>query len=193
MKIKVWAILLLLTVTACAGSAPQGMKAPSSPHFLSLDPSSLGRSLSLSQLITGEYEDKIYKMRNEVEITPTRLAIVGLSPLGISLFTLVQERDKVTVETVSKEKMAFDPRYILFDFYLTYWPTAVLQKALASEQLVLDESTDKKTRRIRDLHENLVVEITYPSTSTLENDIIIEHFDLPYRLRIKTLEARNVR
>ena len=76
------ALALLLMATACAGTPPPEPARNEAPRFLSLAPESLGRSLSLSQLVIGEYGDRIYKMRIEVDITPARLAVVGLSPFS---------------------------------------------------------------------------------------------------------------
>ena len=184
------ALALLLMATACAGTPPPEPARNEAPRFLSLAPESLGRSLSLSQLVIGEYGDRIYKMRIEVDITPARLVIVGLSPLGVTLFTLVQDKGGSAVVTQLKEQAPFDPRHILFDLYLTYWPPEVLQAALSPLSMRFDESADGSARRVTGPDGDVVAEIAYPSKNAKKREIIIQHFDLPYRLRIMTLEAR---
>lgn len=186
---RILAFALILVTTSCAGMAPLETGKKEKPRVLSLSPASLGRSLSLSQLVTGEYGDHIYKMRYEVEITPERLALVGLSPLGITLFTLVQEQGEHLIVTQLKEQPVFDPRYTLFDLYLTYWPREALQRALSQASMRLEENTDGTIRRVRGSEGEIIAEITYPPKNLKKGEIIIKHFDIPYRLRIKTLET----
>ena len=182
--------LLIFLATACAETPSHQPDGKEAPRFLTLSPESLGHSLSLSQLVTGEYGDKIYQMRFEVDITPARLALVGLSPLGITLFTLVQDKGKRAVVTQLQEKAPFDPRNLLFDVYLTYWPRKALQAALSPLSMKLDERADGSVRRVRRPDGALIAEITYPSKHLKKREIVIQHFDFPYRLRIRPLEAR---
>ncbi len=195
---RIWILALVLMATGCAGAPRPDVVAPDviakePPRFLSLPPESLGHSLSLSQLVTGEYGGEIYKMRYELDITPDRLAIVGLSPLGVTLFTIVHEKGELAVETLGRGEVKFDPRYTLFDVYLTYWPTAALRAALSPMRMRLDEAADGSFRRVRGLDGEMIAEITYPSKHLKTGEIVIQHFNFPYQLRVETLEARDAR
>ena len=190
---RTWILALVLMTTGCSEVPPPDLVAKDPPRFLSLPPGSLGHSLSLSQLVTGEYGGKIYKMRYELDITPERLAIVGLSPLGVTLFTIVHEKGELAVERLARGEVKFDPRYTLFDVYLTYWPTAALQAALSRMRMRLDEAADGSFRRVRGPDGEMIAEITYPSKHLKTGEIIIQHFNFPYQLRIETLEARDAR
>ncbi|NKB58324.1 MAG: DUF3261 domain-containing protein [Alphaproteobacteria bacterium] len=181
-----WVIMLSVVASACAGRPPATATPVEPLRLFSLAPASLGRSLSLSQLVVGEYKDQSYKMRYEVDITPERLAMVGLSPLGITLFSLVQERDEISVETFFKQEPKFDPRYTLFDLYLTYWPPEVLRTALASRQMRFEESADGLTRHVRGPKGDILAEVVFPPKDAARSEIVIQHFDFPYRLRIVT-------
>ena len=181
---------MLLVATACAGTPSPEPARNQAPQFLSLSPESLGRSLSLSQLVTGDYGDKSYTMRFEVEITPARLAIAGLSPLGVTLFTLVQDQGGSIVVTQLKKQTPLNPRNILFDLYLTYWPSKALQAALSQLSMQLDKIAEGSVRRVRGPGGDVIAEITYPPKNLKNGEIVIQHFDFPYRLRIITLEAR---
>lgn len=185
---RIWILALVLLATSCAGTSAPEIIERQPPRFLSLPPESLGRSLSLSQLVTGEYDGQIYKMRYELDITPARLAMVGLSPLGVTVFTIVEEKGELAIETLVKGEAAFDPRYTLFDLYLTYWPSEVLQAALSKIRMRLDETTDGSVRRVRGADGELIAEVTYPPKHKKNGEIIIQHFDFPYRLRIETLK-----
>jgi hypothetical protein len=185
-------LALTLAVTACAGASTPKPAENGNLQFLSLSPETLGRSLSLSQVVIGEYNGKIHRMRFELDIKPARLAIVGLSPLGVTLFTIVQEKGELTIESVG-EKTTFDPRYTLFDLYLTYWPKDALRVLLAKLKMRIDDTPDKTVRRIRGPDGELIVEIIYPPKHLENGEITIQHFDIPYRLRIATLDARSSR
>ena len=185
--IRLLFLALLVMVTGCAGTL---QPKSTGPEFPSVSSASLGYSLSLSQLVTGEHDGREYKMRYELDITPSRLAIVALSPLGVTLFTIVQEKGELSVERLAKGQVGFDPRYTLFDLYLTYWPRKILQPALARIRMRLDEATDGTVRRVRGLDGNLIAEIKYPPKHQKTGKIIIQHFDFPYRLQIETLDAR---
>ena len=190
---RFWILALVLLATGCAGTERPDVTAKEPPRFLSLSPESLGRSLSLSQLATGQYGKKTYKMRYELDITPERLAIVGLSPIGVTLFTIVHEKGDLVVETLAGNEVKFDPRYTLFDVYLTYWPTKALRAALSRIGMRLDEAADGSFRRVREADGEIVAEITYPSKHLKRGEIVIQHFNFPYQLRVETLETRDAR
>lgn len=191
------ALVLTLLMAACAvleptgqiltGQKPKGQNAPESRYFLSLTPNSLGRNLSLSQLVIGEFEDRTYRAQYEVEIVGDRLTIVGLSPLGITLFTLIQTGDSVTIDSRLKELLGFDPRYTLFDLYLSYWPPDVLARALKRNGLTLDVDTEKSSRTVRDAEGNTVASVTYPPDPKHGGTTVIAHVNPPYRLRVSPL------
>ena len=190
---RLMVLAMVFMVAGCTSSPPLGNSSQEPSRFLSLSPASLGYSLSLSQIVTGHYAGKEYKMRFELDITPSRLAVVGLSPFGMTLFTIVQEMGDLSVETPVKGQLVFDPRHILFDLYLTYWPVKALQSALSKIEMRLDEVSDGMVRRIRGLDGTVIAEIKYPSKSVTMGIITIQHYDTPYRLSIETLEARGAR
>lgn len=184
----IWILATILIVTACAmTSRPENVGKVSPQEFLSLSPASLGRSLSLSQLVTGEHDGRIYKFRYELDITPDHLAMVGLSPLGVTLFTILQENGQLTTEKHIKKDVKFDLRYTLFDLYLTYWPRDILQAALSRIRMQLYDAPDGSFRRVRDMRGEMIAEITYPPEHPRKGEIVIQHFNIPYRLRIETL------
>lgn len=183
------ALLCVLFVTACAVFEAPTPKSADSRYFLSLTPESLGRNLSLSQLVTGAFQGDTYRARYEVEIVGDRLTIVGLSPLGITLFTLVQRGETVTMDSRLKAMSGFDPRYTLFDLYLTYWPADVLGRALIKNRMTLDVDARNSNRIVRDADGKTVATVTYPPDRNRGGVTVIAHVDPPYRLRISPLKA----
>ncbi|MFT5489408.1 MAG: hypothetical protein ACI9JL_001228 [Paracoccaceae bacterium] len=182
-------LICVLFVTACAVSEPPPPKAAENRYFLALTPKSLGRNLSLSQLVTGEFGGNTYRARYEVEIIGDRLTIVGLSPIGLTLFTLIQSGDAVTMDSRLKEAAGFDPRYTLFDLYLSYWPAEVLERALEQNGLTLDVDARNSSRTVLDADGRTVATVTYPPGRNPGGATVIAHVEPPYRLRILPLNA----
>ncbi len=177
--------LCLFVLGACSVTSVETQRDTIAP--ITLNPASLGRNLAVSQIVVGEYGDKSYKMRFEVEITQERLTVVGLSPLGVTLFTLTQNRDAAPVVTAPKGGLPFDPKYLLFDLYLTYWPTAILRASFTQRSLRLIENTDRSIRRVISMSGEVLVEKKIGRDKRNRRETIIQHFDTPYRLRIRTI------
>ena len=190
---QMWVLALILVIVACTETRQPETKHGDAPRFLSLPPESLGGSLSLSQLVTGEYGEKFYKMRFELDISPQRFVLVGLSPIGVTLFTIVHENGELEVNTLSGRERVIDPRYTLFDVYLAYWPTKELRIALSRMGLLLEETADGSVRRVRNEDDEMIAEISYSPGPSKTGEIMIQHFDYPYRLRVETLDVSYVR
>ncbi len=185
-------MIAALVVTGCA-TVPQSPNGEPGPlPYVMLPPESLGHGLSLSQVVTGDYGDESYSMRFEVEVTGDHLVMVGLSHLGVPLFLLKQDAEDFSVQSFTADQVPFDPRHILSDFQLTHWPEAALTRALAPQHLRLEDEPDQSTRRVFDAGGRLLIEISHPGRPSAADETIVQHFDRPYRLRIKTLEAREV-
>ncbi len=164
-------------VEEAAGHAPN----------LNLPPESLGRSLSLSQIVTGTYGDQTRSMRFEIEIESNKLVVAALSHFGGTLFVLRQEDKEVLVEAYTDEFDSIDPSWVLFDLQVTYWPGERLERALSKQRMRLEDEPKSGIRRVFGSREELVMEVRYLEGFLVPGDIAIDHFDRPYRLLIDTL------
>jgi hypothetical protein len=179
--------LWLFMLASCSCVSIEKPATTISPASIILPPASLGHSLSLSQRVVGEYGDKSYKMRFEVEVTSVRLTVIGLSPLGVTLFTLTQEQDGAPVVTGVHSGLPLDPKYLLFDLYLAYWPSAVLGPALERQSMQLESRADGLVRSVTRHDGKPIAEVVYRAKPSKHRGIIVKHFDTPYRLTITTL------
>lgn len=189
---RIFLAAMLLVLSACALSAPQpNVKIDTSAALIEalLPPASLGGSLSLSQLIIGEFKDQQYSLHVEVEVTPARLVVVGLSSVGVPLFTLEQIGREITVEALGDDSLPFDPRHMLSDFQISYWPNDALVEALEPWQMTLRGSVAGGLREVLSEDGAVLVAVTYPQGADGMRDILIQHFDPVYRLQIKTFKA----
>ena len=181
---------ILSVVVACA----QGVPEPQSDGALLralLPPASLGGNLSLSQLIVGEFKEQRHSLHVEVEVTPIRMVMAGLTPIGVPIFTLRQEAGVIVVESPGSESFPFNPRHMLSDFQIAYWPEAVLSDKFRSVGLIVKEIPTQGLREVVNEAGEVLVVVTYINKSDSAVDIVIEHFDPPYRLQIKTFKRSN--
>jgi hypothetical protein len=179
--------MLAVLVVGCSSAAPTPQSdAPLLPYALS--PASLGRDLSLSQTVTGEFGDQERSMRVELEVTPERLVAVGLSPLGLPLFTIEQEGEEIRTTQLGGEQSPIDPRHVLSDMQLTHWPENVVRQVLATRGLRLEVDRAEQSRRVYGADGLLLAEITFGGAHGAPHEIVIQHYTPRYKLRITTID-----
>jgi hypothetical protein len=184
---KAAAILLLaLVLGACAHPAA---KPPAGPLLGDpLPPASLGYTLSLSQVVASQYEGKTQSLRVEVEVSPERLVMVGVSHLGVPLFSLELDREGLRTTALSSEVLPFDPRYILSDFQLAHWPFELVSQDLERRGYRLVRGPKASGRYVYDAERELVASVEDLRDGKQAGYMVIEHHDLPYKLLIQTLD-----
>jgi hypothetical protein len=183
-----WIVGVALVLAGCAGTPVASDGSCKRLAYLDLAPGSLGYSLSLSQIVSGEYNGESHSMRFEVEITPKQVVMVGLTHVGVRLFTLKQDAGGLKVDSLLGKRLPFEPCYILSDMQLTYWPEEVLRQALLLKGLRL--KGDGHRRQLFGADGTLLVEIIYPVGSSKAGETVVQHHNLPYQLRIRTLQRR---
>ena len=181
------AAIVLMPLVVLVGCANLAQPTKLEPVSLLLKPETLGRNLSLSQIVIGTYAKRTVKMRFEVEVTAQNIVVVGLSSLGVTLFTLEYDGGEPSIQVFVKDKVAYNPSFILFDLYAAYWPPQVLKSAFAAQGMIFQESPDHKTRVILNKWGEKLVQVTYRVNVGSQSDADIHHFDVPYQLTIKTL------
>lgn len=187
--LRIPTLALLLALAGCLGA--RGPAAPSETPLvgLSLPPSELERGFRLSQVVTGESRGRVYSLRVELEVTPERLVMIGLTHVGVTLFTLEQDAGGTHLDTPGIEQFPFDPRYMLLDVKLTWWPSDILNEALRPLAMRLKMDDLGRRRRILGPAGTPVVEIDFPAGDLTDGDISLRHYDLPYQLRINVLSV----
>ena len=127
-------------------------------------------------------------MRVELEVTPELLVAVGISPLGLPLFTLEQEGEEIRTTQLGGEQSPIDPRHVLSDMQLTHWPEEVVRQALATMGLRLEVDQTDLRRRVYGADGLLLAEITFGGVRGAADEIVIQHYAPRYRLRITTID-----
>lgn len=178
----------LALLAACAPRHDVAVLRERQEDVAMLPPASLGHSLSLSQAVTGELAGEGRALRFELEVMENRLVLAGLTHAGIPVFTLVQSAKDADIQMKGPGAEEFDPVYLLSDIKFCYWPLERLNLALGPQRLRMEEETENGTRRrlLKDETGTTLLRITYPRGGS--GEIVLRRFDLPYRLRIRTLE-----
>ncbi|MGD1879200.1 MAG: DUF3261 domain-containing protein [Kiloniellaceae bacterium] len=184
-------VVLAAGLTGCVQAVPEdAQEAERGVPLLStpLLPGSLGHALSLSQIVTAEFNGEQRSLRVEVDITADRMVMVGLSLIGAPLFTLELDSQGLRASTLEGAALPFDPRHILSDFQLAHWPREQIARELSRHGNRLLPGTDAAGREIYGPQRQLLVKIDYPPAGG-DGDLIIQHFDRPYQLQIHTIES----
>jgi phospho-N-acetylmuramoyl-pentapeptide-transferase len=80
-------------------------------------PSSLAPRI-VYQEITAQFGERVERFTVRLEIDRARLLVIGLSPFGTRLFSLLWDGNSVLVDTATGVALPDDPRYILADIQI---------------------------------------------------------------------------
>ncbi|WP_340115544.1 DUF3261 domain-containing protein [Pelagibius sp. 7325] len=142
----------------------------------------------MSQVVASKYQGKTYSLRVEVEVSPEQLVMVGVSHIGVPLFQLELDGAGLRTKALKGEALPFDPRYILSDFQLAYWPFELVEKDLAQRGYILVRGLQATSRYIYDADHDLVASVEVLRAGARAGYMVIVHHDLPYELLIQTLD-----
>jgi len=187
-------VMLFVLASACSPARDFNASTEGQMALADLSPASLGHELRLSQSVRGELAADGHTIRFELEVTTERLALVGLTTLGIPLFELVQDKDGITVHDLmaTDNVEIFKPQYLLGDFKMAYWPLETINLTLGPMRMRAVEQVvnGKLVRLLLDNNGQSVLKITYPVGGLDIGELVVRRYDLPYRLRIRTINVR---
>jgi len=99
--------------------------------FLTLPrPSSLGRSLEASQLVTVRYGEQVYVFEGHLSATPERLLLLGLDPMGRKAMSISWGDDGLHAEKAPWLPEQLHPENMLADIVMIYWPADQVNEAV---------------------------------------------------------------
>jgi hypothetical protein len=154
-------------------------------------PSMLQERRAASQILTTNFRGKAMKMYMQVEVDESRMAIVGLTPIGVRLYSLLWDGKKVSYKPQPFFRAPIQPVYVLADFQLTFMPLATLQSALQPKGLSVSETTHKgKLERHFRSQNKLVIRIRYEHPSRWRGSIAFTHVERGYTLTIQTTQSQ---
>ncbi len=181
-------------LSACAASQPSQEPVVDgvvrvAPH-LSLvlpKPSSLGRTLEATQLVTAHYGDQTYVFEGHISASGNTLVLLGLDTLGRRAMTLTWSDNGLKTETAPWLPNQLRPENMLADIVMLYWPDDQVNAALAPSggRLV----ANKRSRAIFD-RDGEVMHADYSSDDPWNGSLSYRNLAWGYGLDVQSVETR---
>lgn len=136
--------------------------------------------LTLTQSATVTYDQEAHDLIFHTEIRDRMLTMVGLTPTGTRLFTIVTKEGQIRAEGFSSIIESIKPEFLLADMQLSLWPMEQLQanisgaKYLEINALTRQMTTNNKT----------IISIHYSEPDYLEGQIEFTHHERGYTLSL---------
>ncbi|HQQ74872.1 MAG TPA: DUF3261 domain-containing protein [Pseudomonadales bacterium] len=175
-------LLFILFLTGCATVQP--VKEVSVANGVDMQLLMPTETISLTQKISARYKQDKHLLIMQIQASPQKIVIAGLTPTGTRLFSL--SFDGQTVENWQSPLFTapFDGSYVLADFELATLDIAALRHALPAD-VTLTETAHSPAARERSLLNAkgiTVIRIEYQGESTHYC-----HLERDYCLQIETL------
>jgi predicted secreted protein len=188
-------LFLLLVLASCTTIIPLGEKTdPNAPMVgpgqrLNLPrPAELGRSVMATQLITAHAYGQTFVMEMNISVTPKRVMMVGVDPMGRRAMTLTWNEQEVSAEMAPWVPDTLRPGSILADIILIYWPEAAVRKALPAGGEVFQEA---RNRTIRVNHKDILrVEYSWTAGAQWNGTLHYNNFIWGYEIDVQSSEQK---
>jgi len=183
-------LLLTILISGCALLRPQGATPlPGGGAWKPLTPAQLGRSLSVTQRVTGEFGEHRAVLVFYLEVAGDHLALVGTTPDGTELFSLEQNGETVAVTTSPLLPPQMRPQAVLADLQIAFWPAAAVAQGLSGSGLVLNETrTENGIERSLSRAGETVIAIRYRADDPWRGAVEFDQRAWHYRYTVETLQ-----
>ena len=187
LRLKKYRLLLLLPSILLAGCQWFSWHKPISTVLPILSPDSLGQSLVALQKVSGERAGSHYTMLFQVEVDQQRLVLVGSSATGNSLFSVEYKQGALNSNVSPLLPAQLDPRYVLGDFQLVFWPaSAINQQLIGSDYRLVDHPLRRELWQA----EELLIAIDYSEQNHWQGLVYFDNKRWDYRYTIETLQRQ---
>ena len=185
----VLAIIILFALFACTQNTEsvKPLKIARDVEFSLLPPESFGQSLSLLQSLEINYKGESRQLLAQLEINPNKITLVGLSPLGNRLFTVLWTGESLSEEYLAEWPFPFSPKHILADVQLALWLKIPQQDGFKIRDI---QSPQLRREILR--YEEIVMRISYETRPFWQGEILIQHLERGYQLSIQTLQSNQL-
>ncbi len=141
----------------------------------------LTRSFDATQVISATYEEERRTFEAHLEARPGRITIVGLSAVGVVLFSISYDGIELKATGVS-EVQVINAEYVLADVLLSHWDIDWLRPRLEGGSI---ESSGNVRKVLRD--GVTVIEVQLESGTPWSGKTRLDHHERGYSLRIDNL------
>lgn len=173
-----FAVLLLVgCATQSTGPAPEASARPLA------SPAALGGARSANQIVRGALGDRELTLNVIVTVKPDSMSVVGLSAMGVRVFTIRYDGRETKVENTLPIPAQLTPERLLADIQLVYWPLSAIEKPLHDAGWQVSESVS--TRRLKH-GDRLVAEVHYASADPWQGRSWLVNLEHGYTLNIES-------
>ncbi|WP_223669737.1 DUF3261 domain-containing protein [Kangiella shandongensis] len=141
--------------------------------------------LNLTQSATATYQKQSHDLIFQTEIQRGQLAMVGLTPTGTRLFTIILQGGEINAHGLSAMVDKIKPQYLLADLQLSLWPIQQVQQAIKGGQ-ARQVSTSK---RVIQRNGETVISVEYSQQPAFHGIIHFTHHERGYSLHIEPLSV----
>lgn len=128
----------------------------------------------LSQKISFTHGEKHHELLTQLELSPSKMTMVGLAPIGQALFTVTFDGDEVLSEQNVLMGEDFKAEYLMAIMQLIYWPHEQVNPYFSQGEM-LDIDCDKKRCSALIVNSKQAITIDYSNVDPWVADVIL-HF-----------------
>lgn len=182
--------MIVLGVTACASrhdvDSPAGSVRMAPDLVVSLpQPSALGRSLEVSQLVTAHYGARTFVFEGHISANPERFLLVGLDPLGQRVLTVTWTEHKLTAKLAPGLPEQIHPENMLADIVVLYWPEASVRQALVGSNGTLVVGPHFRSIAVAGKE---VIRVDYKGRDPWDGAVVYRNLAWGYELDVQSVE-----
>jgi hypothetical protein len=148
-------------------------------------PSGLGASIALEQLVDARYGERSFSFHCLLEVDPSQVVLVALTPFGTRAFTLTLRDGKLDLEADSLRDLPAEPARILADLQIALWEKLSIRGVDVVERA---GANGEHVREIRYRGEPLI-RVTYANAVRWKDHLRFEHLEQGYALDVRTVRA----
>ncbi|WP_431224920.1 DUF3261 domain-containing protein [Serratia sp. L9] len=183
-------LFAVLVITGCSrstqneeGTRPQAWLEPG--VRVTLPAPGIQPEVKSQQLLTGSFNGQTQSLLVILNADANKLALAGLSSVGIRLFLLTYDEKGIHTEQSIVVPQLPPASQVLADVMLSHWPISAWQKQLPQGWTLTDKG-DK--RELRNPGGKLITEITYLQRKDKREPISIKQHVFKYHITIQYLD-----
>ena len=174
----------VLMIVGCASQPVQTSAGDSRPLVA---PSSLGTNRAVSQIVRGAFGPRDMTMNCVVTVKDGTMTVVGLSAMGLRVFTIRYDGTTTTVDNTLPVPPQLTPERLLADLQLVHWPLQTLAAPMRAAGWELTEPAPGTRRLRRD--DRVIVEVHYATSDPWQGRTWLVNLEHGYTLSIESKDV----
>ncbi len=161
--------------------------------FKLLDLHILNQNISLQQHLQSSYKGQKYSINLITQISPNKMTVAGLMPIGARIFTMGYDNKKIDLyisklipidQKINRNNLA---EYVLADMQLVYFPVDIIRQNITGDVIISNPQNDN-LKRVFSKNNVPFIEITYSQENPWQSKIHFQHLERKYEYTIENLQ-----